>query len=299
MQRNVLVIDDSPDTHDLVRARLARENVYLHSAHDSDAGLALAARIKPDLILLDVDLPSRDGFETCKLLKAHPDLMEIPVIFLTGETSTEHKIRGLDLGAVDYITKPFDPAELRARVRAALRTKELVDLLSRRAMVDGLTALWNRAYFDARLGAESASARNTRKPLACIMADVDRFKCINDTYGHAFGDEVLRTVAHLLTAHAPEPAVVCRYGGEEFAILLPDSSEPAAANLAELLRRAIESHPFSFRGQPLRLTCSFGVAQRPDAVPPSLVDRADEALYRAKHLGRNRVVPSTSVPKAA
>jgi diguanylate cyclase (GGDEF)-like protein len=289
MVSKILVIDDSPEIHTLVKVRLSKEEVVIHGANDGASGLVAAREIQPDLILLDVDLPDRDGFAVCTDLKADSITMEIPIIFLTGSTSTEEKIRGLELGATDYVTKPFDPAELRARVRSTLRTRHLVDLLSKKAMIDGLTGLWNRTYLDAHITIELSAARRSGQPLSCIMADADRFKSINDTFGHSFGDDVLRKMAAIFTEHCRAEDIVCRYGGEEFAILLPNTSVENAAHLAERLRLGIESSAFSYRDAPVNITCSFGVANLRGQVPPSVIELADEALYNAKHSGRNCV----------
>jgi diguanylate cyclase (GGDEF)-like protein len=285
----LLVIDDSRDVHTLIRCRLAREAVELHAAYGGDEGVAAAAAVHPDLILLDVEMPGRDGFDVCRALKADDRTMHIPVIFLTGAASSEEKIRGLELGATDYIVKPFDPAELRARVRASLRTKRLVDLLSKKAMIDGLTGLWNRTYLDAQLCAALSAARRTGAPLSCIMADVDRFKAVNDTYGHSFGDEVLRAVAEVFSRACRAEDVVCRYGGEEFAVLLPNTPPAQAAAAAERLRELVEGLALTWREGVVKVTCSFGVAHLGGRVPPTVIELADQALYKAKHAGRNRV----------
>src|SRR3954453_23190464 len=178
MPQKVLVIDDSEDIRALVQARLMSEPIELHFAADGASGIARAAELAPDMILLDVDMPAPDGFEVCRRLKADARTMPIPVIFLTGHASADEKIKGLDLGAVDYITKPFDPAELRARVRAALRTKYLMDLLAKRAMIAGLTGLWNRPCSEQRLASELSLPRRSDRPLACAMLDLDHFKRI-------------------------------------------------------------------------------------------------------------------------
>ncbi len=289
MPDTILVIDDSPDIHALVKVRLGKEQVVIRSASDGASGLEAAREIRPDLILLDVDMPERDGFAVCADLKADAATMNIPVIFLTGAATTDDKIRGLELGAADYVTKPFDPAELKARVRASLRTRTLMELLSKKAMIDGLTGLWNRTYLDIHLTIEIASAHRTDQPLSCIMADVDHFKHINDTYGHSFGDELLRTIAALIAANCRTEDIVCRYGGEEFTVLLPRTPLFRAAELAERLRLAIEAQTFTYRDKPIRVTCSFGVANLREASSPSLVELADAALYTAKRSGRNRV----------
>ena len=134
----------------------------MHFADCGPAGLAMLGDVKPDIILLDIEMPDMDGYEVCRQLRANPQTVNVPIIFISGADSTEEKIRGLDLGASDYVTKPFDPAELRARVRVALRTAYLMDLLARKAMIDGLTGLWNRSYLDVRLSAEIAAAQRIR-----------------------------------------------------------------------------------------------------------------------------------------
>jgi len=292
--QSVLIIDDSEAIHSLLRARLSPEPVELHFTSGGEEGLARAVELQPDLILLDVDMPAPDGFEVCRRLKGDARTQPIPVVFLSGATSTEEKIKGLELGAVDYITKPFDPAELRARVRASLRTKYLMDLLSRKAMIDGLTGLWNRAYFESRMNTELSLARRARQPLACLMIDLDHFKQLNDLHGHPFGDEVLRTVGQLLSETCRAEDVVCRYGGEEFVILAPNTPAPAATGLGERIRVALESFNWTCRGKAVKVTASIGVADLRHSPPPTILELADAALYQAKHAGRNRVVLAES-----
>ncbi len=248
MPQKVLLIDDASAIHALVRARLAGEAVEIHSAYGGDEGLELAKALLPDLILLDVEMPAPDGFEVCRRLKASTETMDIPIVFLTGASTTKEKIRGLELGAVDYVTKPFDPAELRVRVRGSLRTKYLLDLLSKKARIDGLTALWNRAYFDERLAQEISLAQRTGRPLSCIMLDVDHFKSINDTYGHTFGDDALKKIAACLTDAARAEDIVCRWGGEEFAVLCPSTGIVGAEALAERMRQIIVAGEMQHHG---------------------------------------------------
>ena len=156
-------------------------------------------------------------------------------------------------------------------------------------MIDGLTELWNRTYLDAHLVIELSTARRSGHPLSCIMADVDCFKAINDTYGHGFGDDVLRAIASILAAGCRAEDIVCRYGGEEFTILLPNTEYSRAAELAERLRTTIEARQFLHRNTAVNVTCSFGVADLPSSIPPSIIELADSALYSAKESGRNRV----------
>jgi diguanylate cyclase (GGDEF)-like protein len=228
----------------------------------------------------------------------------IPQIFISGVSGIEAKVEGLNLGAVDYITKPFDIAEARARILAALRSKQLQDQLARNATTDSLTGVGNRRYFDKRAAAELSRARRFNKPLACIILDVDKFKGINDTHGHTVGDQVLAKLGQLLGAVCRTEDTVCRYGGEEFVILVPEQSMPEAGAFAERLRLEVANLEFevtgsSAAGNPsesvttkLHLTCSLGVAELNDQMSTStdLVQCADRRLYFAKQSGRNRVV---------
>lgn len=288
MPQKVLIIDDSDSIQALLKVRLRNEPIEILSAIDGEGGFEMALRAQPDLILLDVEMPGANGFDICKKLKNDLRTFNIPIIFLTGAASTEEKIHGLDLGAIDYIIKPFDIAELRARVRAGLRTKFLLDLLSKKAMIDGLTGLWNRGYFDQRLAAETALCSRSNQPFSVIMIDIDHFKKINDQLGHPAGDIVLATVAQILSDSCRTQEVVCRYGGEEFAIIAPGTQGDNAVELAKRLCRLISSYEFVCRGVQTPITCSFGVA-RYDASDPNIVEQADKALYKAKQNGRNRV----------
>ena len=290
MPQKVLIIDDSKPIHALVRARLAEEPIELHSAFDGESGISAALNLLPDLILLDVDMPTPDGFEVCRRLKDDPATMNIPVVFLTGMASTEQKIRGLELGALDYILKPFDPAELRARVRTSLRQKYLLDLLAKKAMIDGLTGLWNRTYFDQTLAAQLALFRRAGYPCSIILADVDNFKQINDSYGHPVGDEALRAIAHILQSGCRLEDTVCRYGGEEFAILCPNTPAEKAVILGERLRDSISRLTMSHRRTHIPLTCSFGIADPATSGDRTVVEAADQALYQSKQAGRNKVI---------
>lgn len=293
MQRKLLVIDDSELIHDMLAARLNSDTLIVHSAMNGPDGIRCAREIQPDLILLDVDLAAApDGYEVCRQLKALAQTMNIMVIFLTGAASTEEKIKGLNLGAVDYITKPFDAAELQARVAAALRTRRLLELLERKAMIDGLSGLWNRSYLAQQVEALLALSDRTGSTWSCMMVDIDHFKAINDTHGHLVGDCVLQHVAAMIADACRQHDVVCRYGGEEFAVLLPETALNGAHVLAERIRVAIENEAIEHGKLIVKVTCSIGLAEH---VPTrdgrnSPVPRADSALYQAKQSGRNRTI---------
>ena len=289
MLQRVLIIDDSPQIHRLVEAWLKSDVIELATAPTATAGHSMAVTWQPDLILLDVDLPDQNGFELCRQLKSDEACCKIPIVFLTGASSPEDRVAGLNLGAVDYVVKPFHPAEFQARVRAALRTKYLLDLLQQRAQIDGLTGLRNRSFLDERLATERAMLRRHARPLSCIMIDVDHFKAVNDLYGHATGDEALRAVAEVLIQATRLEDVVARYGGEEFTILTPGTDGDGAVILAERIRAGIEKLTVNRGATVLRVTCSLGVAGYDPANPTALIPNADTALYAAKANGRNRV----------
>jgi diguanylate cyclase (GGDEF)-like protein len=269
---------------------LIKESLDIVSVQGGVAGLKAARREEPDLILLDLDMPDISGFDVCRSLKADTELCMIPVLFLSGSTTPEDKIAGLDLGAVDYVTKPFDAFELRARVRAALRTKHLQDMLFEHAHIDPLTGLPNRRALMERLQQEWARIERHGGQLSFIMADIDGFKGVNDRFGHHVGDKILQQVAGVLTGECREEDLPARFGGDELAIVVSGESAAAAAHLAERCRRAIAKACVAVQQEMVMVTASFGVADVEGA--PSLgvlMKRADEALYQAKAAGRNQV----------
>ena len=303
----ILVVDDHEDNVELLRARLEAWGYTVDAAHDGNEALAAVEASPPDLILLDVMMPSVDGNEVARRVKHNPALPFIPIIMQTALDSTESKVEGLEAGADDYITKPIEFAELKARVRSMLRIKRLQEELEERerqlleanerlrhmSRTDGLTGLDNRRYIEQQLDMMFAHARRLNEPLACVMCDLDRFKSVNDDHGHHAGDAVLRQFAAILKKEAREIDRVGRYGGEEFVLLLPGTVLDAAVTFAERVRKEIEGHTFVFDGGTVQRTASFGVAGWPHpriSDCDRVVRAADDALYVAKETGRNRVV---------
>ena len=230
------------------------------------------------------------GFDVCRALKSDIELCMVPILFLSGSSTPEDKVRGLDLGAVDYITKPFDTFELRARVRAALRTKRLQDLLTEHAHIDPLTGLPNRRALMERLQAEWARIQRHGGRLSFVMADVDHFKRVNDTYGHHIGDKQLQEVGQAIARECRTTELPARYGGEEFAIVVPEATASGAARLAERCRRAIAEAGVTVEGNCVSATASFGVAEaaaRPRPKPSS--SRPTRPCTAHKQGGRNTV----------
>jgi diguanylate cyclase (GGDEF)-like protein len=291
----LLAIDDSELIHRLLQVRLQGERLELHGALSAQEGLQKARELMPEVILLDIELDTMDGFEVLAHLKSDPKTQDIAVIFISAVSDTMDRVRGLDLGAVDFIAKPFEVAELKARVRSALRMQHLVKMLEHRAQIDSLSGLWNRRYFDQRLQQEWSEARRHGRSLSLIMCDVDRFKRLNDQFGHPFGDQVIERVAQILSGGRGSD-ITCRYGGEEFGVILPSTAADRALEVAERHRVAIESHTWSGHDDVI-VTSSFGVADLTsvptDAGMEQLVQAADLALYRAKQSGRNRVELAT------
>jgi diguanylate cyclase (GGDEF)-like protein len=286
----ILIIDDSPDALAVAKTRLAHEGHEIMCAGGGKEGLEAVGRDIPDLVLLDVDMPGMTGFEVCQRLKSEAVTSSIPVVFLSGSDGADDKVKGLDLGGVDFVTKPFDAFELCARVRAALRTKRLQDLLRKHALMDPLTELFNRRALDECLDREWARHLRYGGHLTVIMADIDHFKRVNDRFGHATGDEVLRQVARLLAAGCRESDTAARSGGEEFVVVAPEIPIQGAAGLAERLRMSICSRPLAVHDKTLEVTVSFGVADSEGRkTAGALLQAADEALYRAKSAGRNCV----------
>jgi len=288
----VLLIDDSPLIHRLLEARLRSEEVELHAVTDAEEGLALAVERQPDLILLDLMMPGLDGFEALTLLKDNKQTVGIPVIVISGSDETDAKVAGLELGAIDYVCKPFNFPELRARVRSAMRISHLMRLLEQRAQIDGLTGLWNRQHFDDRLSDELAMRARTGRPFTLCLCDLDHFKTVNDAHGHAAGDAALQGFARLLSDRLRRQDVACRYGGEEFGLILRETTGERALSVLERIRADLAKKRWPRHPQ-RRITASFGVFDgggEEGLEPEQWVERADEALYAAKQGGRNRIV---------
>lgn len=291
----VLVVDDSPLVHRLLKARLRDESIDLRHAHSGSEALEIISTTDVATVLLDLSMPNMDGFEVLRALGAREDTVHVPVIVLSGQQDSQDKVMAFALGAIDYITKPFDLAELRARLRSSLRMHRLVRMLSERAHLDGLTALWNRRHFDERVHQFVGTTERSDRPLSLALLDLDHFKSINDNYGHPAGDSALQGAAEILTASARSSDVCCRYGGEEFAIIMPETTPEQARKLCERIREAIAEHDWPAHPD-RKITVSIGIAGSEGATglpADQWLAHTDAALYKAKEGGRNRVVATT------
>ena len=312
----ILVVDDHPDNVEIINARLSSRGFEVETASNGQEALDQVQANPPHLILLDVMMPLMDGYEVARRIKTDESLPFIPIILVTARDSTADKVEGLDAGADDYLTKPINFPELEARVRSMLRIKRLQDELDQKnrelevankqlrrlSITDGLTELFNHRHMHELLHDEYERTKRSGEPLAVAMLDLDRFKAVNDTYGHPTGDVILYETAKILKDTAREIDMVGRYGGEEFIAILPGTDEEAAAQFAERVRHQVSEHLFRDEAHEVRMTVSSGVASYPaeDVEHPDfLIKRADEALYAAKEGGRNRVVRASETDARA
>ncbi len=292
----ILIVDDTP-TNIQVLAEALRAEYRVKVATSGKAALAIAenAESRPDLILLDVMMPEMDGYEVCRRLKQNPTTQGIPVIFVTAKSEITDEERGLRLGAMDYIVKPFHLAIVKARVANHISLKMKTDLLESLAMVDGLTGIPNRRRLDEALESEWKRAQRNGTQLAAIMADIDYFKGYNDNYGHSAGDVCLKVVAKALSNTLGRPTdILARYGGEEFAAILPDTDGEGARLLAEHWRTEVAAlklpHQFSNTADHVTISAGYAVLTPSEQLSPqNLLEMADKMLYQAKAGGRNRV----------
>ncbi len=311
-RQQVLLVEDSEKDRRLLAGQLEGQPYAVFSAGDGEAALQGVMAGGIDLVLLDIFLPGTDGFEVCRRIKSHPETRDVQVVLVTGLADLEGKIKGMEQGADDYLVKPVDGRELLARVKALLAKKSYLDRLHRHyeqamssAISDGLTGLYNHGYFKHFIELEIARADRQRYPVSLLMLDLDNFKAINDRHGHPAGDRVLQRMALLLRAQVREVDLVARYGGEEFAVVLPYADAASAQTVAERILTAVRA---GFLADPRpdatpRVTASIGLAAYPAMAASSsaLIERADEALYRAKAAGRDRLAGprGASIPTSA
>ncbi|HPI94241.1 MAG TPA: diguanylate cyclase [Deltaproteobacteria bacterium] len=290
----ILIVDDSR-TNIMALSDVLSADYNLLFASSGLEGLKTAASYSPDIILLDIIMADMDGYEVCRKLKSNSGTKNIPIIFVTAMGKEEDEIKGLEMGGLDYITKPFNPIIVRARVRVHLELKRHRDFLENLVATDGLTGIPNRRQFNEFLVREWRRAMRSRLPISLILMDIDHFKLFNDHYGHLAGDDCLRRLAQAVAGCARRPAdLVARYGGEELACILPDTNLDGALVVANCMREKVNAlkipHTQSHVAE--HITMSLGVATLIPVQGRSwddLISAADENLYEAKRKGRDRV----------
>ena len=294
LKQKILIVDDAPANIKLIGSAL-NEDYRIAVALEGESALNIACSTDPpDLILLDIIMPGMDGYEVCRRLQEYPETKDIPIIFITSRDQVEDEAKGLEIGAVDYITKPFSLPIVKVRVKTQLELKRQRDILRELSMIDPLTNLPNRRQLEDRLSLEWKRSLRQSSPLTAAFIDIDHFKAYNDTKGHSMGDECLQLVARELSGSLKRSTdLMIRYGGEEFLALLPDTDQQGGLMIAETLRSDIEKlgidHGASVESV---VTVSIGVASMiPDTedTEKTLLESADKALYLAKEKGRNRI----------
>jgi diguanylate cyclase (GGDEF)-like protein len=304
----VLVADDSMVIRAVLRQHLEEEGYRVLEAVNGPNAIEMMRHHRPDMVLLDIEMPGLNGHEVLRKVKADEELQDTPVVFLTGRTGSEQIVAALRAGAQDYLKKPFEPAELLARVGAAVRTKRLQDALRERSAeldqisrTDALTGVFNRRHLDEELRRFVSLAERHRQVVAVVMFDIDNFKWINDTFGHEGGDVVLKEFTRRVqTVVRTEdllgrwgPSVVGRWGGEEFLLVLPQTSLEGSRAVGERVRSAVAGAPFAIGDRQVDITVSGGCSAGTESASV-LIHKADAALYRAKEAGRNRLVTAAS-----
>ena len=325
-ERSILIVDDNPQNIQLVASHLKQEGYRISFSQSGQDVLQKIENASFDLILLDIMMPEMDGFEICTRVRKHPAYREVPIIFLTAKIDKASIVKGFEVGAVDYIVKPFHGAELLARIRTHLELKayrekveqiniqlnkeilngikmqeeleaskaELEEMNRRlydRATKDVLTSLYNRRKMTDLIEYEYDRALRNRLPFSIIITDIDHFKKVNDTYGHDCGDEVLKEIAQTLMSLIRKQDQVGRWGGEEFLLLLPETDTKGALTLAEKIRSEIEQSSYHCSKTELKLTMTFGISSFSDEkTDKTVIKEADLALYDGKNNGRNRCI---------
>jgi diguanylate cyclase (GGDEF)-like protein len=294
-RKNSLLIIDDEKMNLKVLTHILGSEYTIYTASSGASGIEKARDYKPDLILLDILMPDMDGYETLAELRNDEKTQNIPIIFITGLNSIEDEEKGLSLGTVDYISKPFGAMIVKLRVRNQIKIINQFRTIQHLSMIDQLTNLPNRRSFDERLRIEWNRATREQVPIGFLMIDVDKFKKYNDTYGHQQGDVVLKTVAKVFTQSIKRAGdFVARWGGEEFTVLLPNTVLDGALDLAESIRMNVENAPVPcIDGSANKVTVSIGVSSMipiQGSSVDALISNADAALYMAKDQGRNRIV---------
>lgn len=296
----LLLVDDRASSYERIRNTLSRRfDVSVHT--DPETALFHIADQTYDLIIISMGLKNFDGLRLCSQLRNLEKTRSLPLVIIADPETEPRILRALEMGVNDYLIRPVDPNEMMARIVTQIRRKHYADQLRKSleqtmemAITDGLTGLHNRSYFDTHFKNLATQAAKRGKTLSLVLTDIDFFKSVNDTHGHDVGDDVLREFGERIRRSVRGADLACRYGGEEFVLVLPDSDQKAATAIAERLRARMDHDPIPVEGgrKQLTITISLGVStvQGPDDTPEAILKRADEALYKAKREGRNRVM---------
>jgi len=300
VNQKILIVDDEK-MNIMALAQFLKPGYDIIVATDGATALEAASKHIPDIILLDILMPDMSGYEVLIQLKNSTDTMNIPVIFITGLNNVSDEEKGLSLGAVDYITKPFNQTIVKARIKAQLNMAHYIKTIEKLCMMDALTGLPNRRGFDSRIDVEWGRAFREKKPLGLIMLDIDNFKSFNDTFGHPQGDSLLQSIAEILSKTLNRSSdVAVRWGGEEFCVLLPDTDLTGTFNIAEQIRTNVMNFKITGPAESYSsVTVSLGACSKIPGEGDTAADylsEADKLLYTAKKNGKNMTCTSDFTP---
>ena len=291
-QLSVLIIEDHPDQRDLLAIVLQREGYKVVTAANGVEALEKLTLEKVHIALSDIMMPKMDGFELINRIRSNSALRHIYIILITARIQEGDRVRGLDLGADDYITKPFSFSELLARVRVGSRVVQYQQHLEYQTQIDSLTGLFNRRAFEKKIGEEFERSKRYGHPLSVVILDIDNFKKINDTYGHHGGDAALVKISEILRERIRRSDFPSRFGGEEFVLVLPETDQDSAIQVARKFHEEIRSCSFGTVDKPFLLTVSMGLTsttKKDNSDWREMVADADCALYQAKNTGKDRI----------
>jgi two-component system cell cycle response regulator len=292
----ILLVDHDDQEIQILKAALEGEGYQVELAFDGNEALKKVEHILPDCIVSEVDLPVMDGYEFCRKLRELPRLENVPFVFISSQGKNgEDTLKGLKLGADDFVNRPVIPDEVVLRVEVILKRLQILQKLT---ITDEVTGLFNRRYFDQRLDEEVERLKRYNRPLAVWVIDLDKFKQVNDNFGHAAGDQVLRDVGNFIQDQLRKSDIIARYGGDEFAIIMPEHSGERIDRTGERLRQSVEDHRIDLsEGGNVGVTISMGgvwIAEKSGASSSDIIRMADSRLYEAKGKGRNCVELETS-----
>ncbi|MBU4304162.1 MAG: diguanylate cyclase [Candidatus Omnitrophica bacterium] len=291
MTGKILIVEDNPADMKFLKETLEREKYETICSKNGEGVFPLLESNPPDLVILDILLPDIDGFDVCRRIRQNDLFISLPVLFYTTISTINEKLIGLEVGASDFLTKSADERELLIRIRNLLNAKKKIDKIVKLSFYDELTEIYNRRYFYHRLRDECERSKRYKRNFCCAIMDIDYFKTINDTFGHPTGDRVLKEVAEVTRSNIRTADVLCRYGGDEFAVLLPETDLPGACVTTERVRRFIANLEAENGEKPHHVTISCGISVFSESIKDmnELMSQADNALYKAKQEGRNQI----------
>jgi len=295
MKQTILLVDDVRLNLEILK-KLLDENYNIICTYTGNEAIEIVKSQKIDLILLDIMMPGLDGYEVCSILQSNPKTQNIPIIFVTARLDEESIVKGYDMGAVDYVTKPYKKRELLAKIKTHLKIKNLIEDLEYIATHDTMTGSLNRRQF---FTLAMDRFKNKKDTLFAVMMDIDKFKNINDTYGHHIGDIVIKKFAEIVKSYIEEDTIFGRLGGEEFGLICNFNDENKVKKRIEVIRKAIERNLIEFDNQTIKFTVSLGIAKANNFhhTIDDVLKEADEYLYEAKGSGRNKVIFRKRVTK--